>query len=65
MTATNTHTHRWRIAEPNGPYSEGVCRECGATRMFGNSEESVGVPVRFADEVKRPPTRRRSRKRRA
>ncbi len=30
------HFHRWRIAEPNGPVSEGRCRECGATREFRN-----------------------------
>lgn len=28
--------HRWRIAEPNGPTSAGVCRLCGATKAFGN-----------------------------
>ena len=30
------HFHRWRIAEPNGPVSEGLCRECGATREVRN-----------------------------
>jgi hypothetical protein len=30
------HFHRWRIEEPNGPLSEGVCKICGATRQFKN-----------------------------
>ncbi|MCZ2111219.1 MAG: hypothetical protein LC118_16890 [Dehalococcoidia bacterium] len=30
------HFHRWRIDEPSGPVSQGVCKECGATRTFKN-----------------------------
>jgi hypothetical protein len=30
------HLHRWRIDEPNGPVSEGVCKVCGATKNFKN-----------------------------
>ena len=30
------HFHRWRIDEPNGPMSIGVCKECGATKEFKN-----------------------------
>ena len=30
------HAHRWRIAEPSGQTSQGVCRYCGATRQFRN-----------------------------
>ena len=30
------HFHRWRIGEPGGPTSEGVCKVCGATKMFKN-----------------------------
>lgn len=26
--------HRWRIATPNGPTVQGVCRLCGAERTF-------------------------------
>ena len=29
--------HRWRIAEPEGPTSPGVCGLCGAQREFQNS----------------------------
>jgi len=29
--------HHWRIAPPNGAYSLGVCKLCGAERMFANS----------------------------
>ncbi|HXH20523.1 MAG TPA: hypothetical protein VNN10_00730 [Dehalococcoidia bacterium] len=31
--------HRWVIAAPNGPTSEGVCRLCGARREFRNSSD--------------------------
>ncbi|GMV86965.1 MAG: hypothetical protein AMXMBFR80_28180 [Dehalococcoidia bacterium] len=30
------HFHRWRIEEPNGPVSRGVCRVCGAEKQFKN-----------------------------
>ena len=30
------HFHRWRIDEPDGPISQGVCKECGATKTFKN-----------------------------
>lgn len=40
MMASDGHVHRWRIGEPNGPRSEGVCA-CGEVRLFGNSEESM------------------------
>ncbi len=36
---TNTtvdHFHRWRIDEPSGPISLGVCKECGAEKQFKN-----------------------------
>lgn len=38
MTAPTTtpHAHHWRIEEPNGPTSHGVCRHCGAERDFPN-----------------------------
>jgi len=29
--------HRWKIASPNGPTSEGVCLDCGAIDEFKNS----------------------------
>ena len=29
--------HRWKIASPNGPPSEGVCLDCGANDEFKNS----------------------------
>ncbi len=32
----NQHSHRWRIDEPDGPVSMGLCRGCGATREFRN-----------------------------
>ena len=28
--------HRWRIEEPNGPTSTGVCKRCGDARQFKN-----------------------------
>jgi hypothetical protein len=30
------HLHRWRIDEPNGPISRGVCKVCGAEKQFKN-----------------------------
>lgn len=30
------HFHRWRIDEPNGPTSGGVCSVCGITKEFKN-----------------------------
>jgi len=30
------HFHRWRIEEPNGPTSRGVCKVCGAEKQFKN-----------------------------
>ena len=30
------HFHRWRIEEPNGPVSLGVCKVCGANKEFKN-----------------------------
>jgi hypothetical protein len=31
-----THAHRWRIDEPQGEVSHGLCRLCGAQREFRN-----------------------------
>ena len=30
------HFHHWRIEEPNGLVSRGVCKHCGATKEFKN-----------------------------
>ena len=49
--------HRWLIASPNGPTSEGVCRLCGARRDFRNSGDDFigdGVPSRTASAADRP-----------
>ncbi len=35
-TAAPDHFHRWRIEEPNGPVSRGVCKECGVEKQFKN-----------------------------
>lgn len=38
----DTCKHHWRIASPNGAFSQGVCKICGALREFPNStNESV------------------------
>lgn len=34
--ASADHYHRWRIDEPNGPVSTGVCKVCGVTKQFKN-----------------------------
>lgn len=30
------HSHHWRIAEPDGEYSDAVCVGCGAEKRFRN-----------------------------
>jgi hypothetical protein len=30
------HLHRWRIEEPNGPTSVGICKVCGVEKYFKN-----------------------------
>lgn len=30
------HYHRWRIDEPSGPRSTGVCKVCGEHKEFKN-----------------------------
>jgi hypothetical protein len=30
------HFHHWKIAEPNGLISTGVCKHCGVTKEFRN-----------------------------
>lgn len=30
------HFHHWRIEEPNGLVSIGVCKHCGTTKEFRN-----------------------------
>lgn len=32
--------HRWQIAPPSGAFSKGICRKCGAERIFPNSSEA-------------------------
>lgn len=34
--AVADHAHRWRIDEPDGPTSQGVCKACGTLRTFRN-----------------------------
>jgi hypothetical protein len=33
---TADHGHRWRIEEPSGATSMGVCKICGETKEFKN-----------------------------
>jgi hypothetical protein len=33
--------HHWIIEPANGPFSDGACKRCGATRDFRNSLESL------------------------
>lgn len=39
-TTGASHSHRWRIAEPQGPTSLGTCGRCGLLREFQNYLES-------------------------
>jgi len=36
VAARPDHFHRWRIDEPNGPVSMGVCKVCGESKEFRN-----------------------------
>lgn len=36
LKAQADHYHRWRIDEPSGPVSLGVCKVCGTTKEFKN-----------------------------
>lgn len=56
MTTTDIPVcaHRWRIAPPNGPLSEGVCRYCGAVRHFANGPADAGF---LRDDQPRPAPR--------
>ena len=31
-----SHSHPWVIGEANGPMSTGVCKTCGAAKLFKN-----------------------------
>ncbi|MCR4339571.1 MAG: hypothetical protein NUW01_06755 [Gemmatimonadaceae bacterium] len=42
-----SHFHRWRIAEPAGPTSQGTC-DCGVTREFPNAD-----PLDYTDGAAR------------
>jgi hypothetical protein len=33
---TSHHFHHWRIEEANGPQSRGICKYCGAEKVFKN-----------------------------
>lgn len=33
---TTEKAHRWKLEDPNGPQSQGVCEHCGAKRLFDN-----------------------------
>jgi len=35
--------HHWIIERPSGEFSKGVCKKCGAVKMFGNAEPLVGT----------------------
>lgn len=41
MRNGDDHTHWWKISEPNGPTSEGICKHCGRAKEFRNSFEDV------------------------
>jgi hypothetical protein len=33
------HFHHWRIEEPNGPMSKGVCKICGVEKEHKNNND--------------------------
>lgn len=41
--------HHWKIEEPNGTFSAGVCKRCGAEKSFRNYDEmALGGAEDFA-----------------
>lgn len=51
---TGACVHRWRLEEPAGAKSVGVCRYCRATRAFTNWTENTGdapYPTRSEQEL--------------
>ena len=36
IVTTSHHFHHWRIEEANGPQSRGICKYCGAEKVFKN-----------------------------
>lgn len=54
MTVATPCVHRWRIDEPNGPLSNGVCSLCGAERQFANAEELLDVRAIQSRRAKDP-----------
>ena len=42
VPATSVCTHHWRIAMPQGEFSDGVCLNCGEARIFRNWEPDLG-----------------------
>ena len=40
-----TCTHHWRIARPQGEFSDGVCLNCGETRSFRNSYDDEAASL--------------------
>lgn len=43
--------HHWRIETPNGTFSDGVCRKCGAAKQFRNSEAEAGYGEYFGQSL--------------
>lgn len=57
------HAHHYRLTEPNGPLTEGVCKHCGATRVYNTSGEpeegpgkwqTKGLALQYADYAHPP-----------
>lgn len=44
--------HHWRIAEPEGEYSEGRCRHCQKTKVFRNSSPEMGPSEWFGSAIR-------------
>ncbi len=42
-TSQPLHAHHWRIAEPEGPTSQGICVGCHSTREFRNYSSHTDV----------------------
>lgn len=38
---SSDHAHHWKIAEAEGPVSEGICKHCGTRKPFKNWPEDL------------------------
>ena len=53
--------HHWEIEEPNGPISEGICKNCGEKKEFQNSIFTDTFHITLEREQGDDPTEQKKR----